>query len=125
MMVVADRPHPRAPPGPDARTGGEPRSKESSISCCREAKDGELVAAILAGERAGFTELVRRYQGPLLRFAMVFVRDRAVAEEVVQDVWVGALDGLGAFEGRASFKAWLFRIAANMANVRRKREARS
>jgi RNA polymerase sigma-70 factor (ECF subfamily) len=83
------------------------------------------VDAILAGERAAFAELVRRYQESLLRLAMLFVRDCAVAEEVVQDAWLGALDGLGVFERRASLKAWLFRIATNIAKTRREREARS
>lgn len=125
MGAVGDRADEKqssqAATAPDAEpgVGGPP-------SCCYpEAKDGELIDAVLAGDRKGFAELVRRYQGPLLRLVTVFVRDRAVAEEVVQDAWLGALDGLEGFERRASFKAWLFRIASNTARLRREREARS
>ncbi len=87
--------------------------------------DGEIVTRVLGGDRAAFTELVRRYHGPLLRLALALVRDRGLAEEIVQDVWLGALDGLSGFEGRASFKTWLFRILTNRARTRGAREARS
>ena len=87
--------------------------------------EGEIVARVRAGDRAAFGELVRRYHGPLLRLALVFVRDRALAEEVVQDTWLGALDGLAGFEGRAALKTWIFRILANRAKTRGAREARS
>ena len=61
----------------------------------------------------------------MLRVAMLFVRSRAVAEEVVQDTWVGVLDGIGRFEGRSSFKTWLFRILTNTAKTRGERESRT
>ena len=85
----------------------------------------EMVARVLRGERTAFAELVRRYHGPLLRLALAFVRNQALAEEVVQDTWLGVLDGLGAFEGRASLKTWIFRILTNRAKTRGAREARS
>jgi RNA polymerase sigma-70 factor, ECF subfamily len=125
MSAVADRPDQK--PSPEAATApdAEP-SRGGTVTCCyREAQDGELIDVVLAGDRRGFAELVRRYQGPLLRLVFVFVRDRAVAEEVAQDAWLAALDGLEGFERRASFKAWLFRIASNTARLRREREARS
>jgi RNA polymerase sigma-70 factor (ECF subfamily) len=68
---------------------------------------------------------VDRYHGPLLRLAATIVRDRAVAEEVVQDAWIGVLRGVGRFEGRSSLKTWLFRILANTALTRARREGRS
>jgi len=56
---------------------------------------------------------------------MTYVRSRAVAEEVVQETWIGVLRGIDRFEGRSSFKTWLFRILANTAKTRGAREARS
>jgi hypothetical protein len=74
----------------------------------RAATDDELlVQRLLERDEAAFEELIDRYHGPLVRLALVFVRDRAVAEEVVQDTWVGVLNGLGSFEGRSSLKTWI------------------
>jgi RNA polymerase sigma-70 factor (ECF subfamily) len=87
--------------------------------------DTRLVASLRAGEEQAFMELVQRYGASMLRVAMLFVRTRAVAEEVVQDTWVGVLDGIGRFEGRSSFKTWLFRILTNTAKTRGERESRS
>jgi RNA polymerase sigma-70 factor (ECF subfamily) len=84
-----------------------------------------LVAALRAGDERAFMELVDRYGPSMLRVAMRFVRTRAVAEEVVQDAWVGVLDGIGRFEGRSSFKTWLFRILTNTAQTRGARESRT
>lgn len=87
--------------------------------------DSELVRRIQAGDRGAFAALVRRHGGALLRFARVFVRDQPVAEEVVQETWMAVLEGLDAFEGRASFKTWVYRILANRARTRAVRESRS
>lgn len=86
--------------------------------------DAELIRRIRAGDRTAFTGLVRRHGGALLRLARVLVHHETVAEEVVQDTWVAVLDGLEGFEGRASFKTWLYRILANRARTRASREGR-
>lgn len=87
--------------------------------------DRRLVAALATGDESAFAELLDRYHLPLVRLATVYVRDRAVAEEVVQETWIGVLRGLHRFEGRSSFKTWLFRILTNQAKRRGAREARS
>ena len=89
-----------------------------------EASDDVLVASVLAGQDAAFAALVTRYQGPLLRLARNFVRDTSLAEDVVQDTWIGLLRGVEKFEGRSTFKTWLFRVLANRARSRAVREAR-
>lgn len=88
-------------------------------------QDQALVQRLLAGDEAAFAELLDRYHGMLLRLALVYVSSRAVAEEVVQETWVGVLDGLHAFEGRSSLKTWIFRILTNRAKIRGVREGRS
>ena len=87
--------------------------------------EAALVARLRAGDRLAFTELVGRHGGALLRLASAFVRDRSVAEEVVQDAWLAALDGLAAFEARSSLRTWLLSILANKARNRAVREGRS
>jgi DNA-directed RNA polymerase specialized sigma24 family protein len=44
--------------------------------------------------------------------------DASAVDDVVQDTWMGVLHGLANFEGRASFKTWLFRILVNRARTR-------
>jgi RNA polymerase sigma-70 factor (ECF subfamily) len=86
--------------------------------------EGALLAALRAGEERAFEELVKRYHGPLIKIALMYVRDRAVADEVVQETWLAALEGIDRFEGRSSLKTWLFRIATNRAKTRAVREGR-
>ncbi len=81
--------------------------------------------ALRAGDREAYDELVERYTPVLLRVASLFTPSRAVAEEVVQDTWVGVLRGIDAFQGRSSLKTWLFRILTNTAKTRGARERRT
>ena len=87
--------------------------------------DTSLVQALRTGNEAAFVDLVDRYHAGLVRLAMLYVHDRAVAEDVAQETWVGVLGGLGRFEGRSSLKTWLFRILVNCARTRAVRERRS
>ena len=87
--------------------------------------DGALVERLRAGDEAAFSELLQRYSGALLRFVRMYVPSTAVAEEVVQETWLGVLAGLDRFEGRSSLRTWLFRIALNRARTRGSRERRT
>jgi RNA polymerase sigma-70 factor (ECF subfamily) len=88
-------------------------------------EDARLVEALRAGDEAAFRELVARHHASLVRLALVFVRSRAVAEEVAQETWLALLEGLERFEGRSSLKTWLFRILTNIAKTRAQRERRT
>ncbi|HWJ45647.1 MAG TPA: sigma-70 family RNA polymerase sigma factor, partial [Gaiellaceae bacterium] len=72
-----------------------------------------------------FVALMRMYGGSMLHVARMYVSTRAVAEEVVQEAWLGVVRGIDRFEGRSSLKTWLFRIVVNTAKTRGVREARS
>ena len=84
-----------------------------------------LLDGLRAGDEAAFGTLVRLHGPAMLRVAQLYVRSRAVAEEVVQEAWIGVLDGVGRFEGRSSLKTWIFRILANKAKTRAVREGRT
>src|SRR5262249_31368223 len=86
--------------------------------------DSQLLAAVREGNETAFVHLVERYHSALLRFARLYV-DAAAADDVVQDTWIGVPPGLANFEGRASFKTWLFRILVNRARTRAARNART
>ena len=87
--------------------------------------DAQLLAALRAGDEQAFATLVRRHHAAMLRLASSFVPNVAVAEEVVQDTWVGVLRGIEGFEGRSSFRTWLFRILVNRARTAGARERRT
>jgi RNA polymerase sigma-70 factor (ECF subfamily) len=89
------------------------------------ADDAELVDRLRAGEEGAFVELVARYQAPLLRLAEVTVGSRAVAQEVTQDTWLAVVRGVDRFEGRSSFKTWLFHILLNRARSAASKEQRA
>jgi RNA polymerase sigma-70 factor, ECF subfamily len=87
--------------------------------------DADLLARLRAGDEQAFVILVQRYRESMLQLAACYVPSRAVAEEVVQDTWLGVLRGLGGFEERASVRTWLFRILVNRARTAGARERRS
>ena len=87
--------------------------------------DTAVVAGLRRGDEDVFTFVVGAYSNQLLRLAQDFVRTRSVAEEVVQETWLAVLDGIDRFEGRSSFKTWLFRILVNKAKTRGVRESRT
>jgi RNA polymerase sigma-70 factor (ECF subfamily) len=87
--------------------------------------DEDLLGRLRAGDERAFVTLVQRYHDAMLRVASSFVPNAAVAEEVVQDTWLGVLRGLGGFEGRSTFRTWLFRILVNRARTAGVRERRT
>src|SRR5215207_9078546 len=89
------------------------------------AEEAELLARLRQGDERAFEALVDRHYGTMLAVARGYVKSRAVAEEVVQEAWVGVLKGLDRFEGRSSLRTWIIRIVANIAQTRGAREARS
>jgi RNA polymerase sigma-70 factor (ECF subfamily) len=89
------------------------------------AEERDLLQRLRAGDRAAFSTLVTRHGGALLRLATAFVKDRAVAEEVVQDAWLAALEHLDGFEGRSALRTWLFQVVANRARTRLARDGRT
>jgi len=87
--------------------------------------DAALLVRLRAGDEAAFMELVDRYGPLMLRIARTYVPTQAVAEEVVQEAWLGVLQGLDRFEERSSLKTWILRIVINRARTRGERERRS
>jgi RNA polymerase sigma-70 factor (ECF subfamily) len=87
--------------------------------------DQAVVAALRRGDERAFAELVDRYHAAMVRLALAWVPDRAAAEDVAQEAWLGMLRGLDGYAERASLKTWLFGILVNCARARRRRERRS
>ncbi len=89
-----------------------------------ESADHALVQRLLAQDDAALHDLARRYYSTMLRLALNFVATSDEAEDVIQETWVAVLNGIHNFEGRSSFKTWLFRILLNRARTHGKRAAR-
>jgi RNA polymerase sigma-70 factor, ECF subfamily len=88
-------------------------------------REAELLARLRAGDERAFESLVETYHGTMIAVARTYVKTGDVAEEVVQEAWLGVLKGLDRFEGRSSLKTWILRILVNTAMTRGGREART
>lgn len=77
--------------------------------------DIELVQQVKEGDQLAYSELVKRHQKVLFRVVLKFCRDMDLAEDVLQESFIKAYQKIHQFEGRSSFKSWLFRIAINTA----------
>ena len=87
--------------------------------------DDDLVRRLRAGDESAFSELITAYHPSLVRLAMSFVPNRAIAEDVAQDTWLAVLKGLDNFQGRSSLKTWIFHILVNRARTTGVREQRT
>jgi RNA polymerase sigma-70 factor, ECF subfamily len=86
--------------------------------------DDDLLRRLRAGDQDAFAQLVRDLSPALLRVVRMYVPNAAVAEDVVQETWLGVVKGLDRFEGRSSLRTWIFTIAVNRARTRGEREQR-
>lgn len=87
--------------------------------------EATLVAQLAAGDRTAFECVYRRHNSSMLRMCEGLVRNRATAEEIVQDTWVAVLKGIGGFEGRSSLAGWIFAILVNKSRSRAQRDGRT
>jgi RNA polymerase sigma-70 factor (ECF subfamily) len=87
--------------------------------------DAVVLAALRQGDEEAFGALIARFHPSMLRVARSYVATREAAEDVVQETWLGVINGLARFEERSSLKTWIFRILVNRAKTRGEREARS
>ena len=79
---------------------------EADLNTLERVKNGDLNA---------FSELVMKHQKSMLRLALRVVQDLTLAEDVVQESFIKAYQKVSSFEGRSSFKSWLFQITLNTA----------
>ncbi|MGN6652601.1 RNA polymerase sigma factor [Trinickia sp.] len=90
----------------------------------QHADDRALAAAIGAGERDAFVQLMRRYNRRLYRLARATLRDDADAQDALQDAYLAAYRSIGTFRGDAQLSTWLSRLVVNACLARLRRDAR-
>ena len=89
--------------------------------------DAALLARARSGDFAAFEQLVTQYERSIFSATMRILGNRADAQEIVQDTFLSVLQHLEGFEGRSTFRTWLFRIATNHAlkRLRKRRGLRT
>lgn len=75
--------------------------------------DAHLVAAVLGGDEAAFTLLMRRHKDALYRLVRRYVGEPEESYDLVQEAFVSAWESLASFDRTRSFPTWLKRIALN------------
>jgi RNA polymerase sigma factor (sigma-70 family) len=86
--------------------------------------DVSVARRIALGDRAAFAQLMRRHNQRLYRLARAVLRDRAEAEDALQDAYLQAYRGLNQFRGEASLATWLSRLVLNECLARMRRSTR-
>lgn len=87
--------------------------------------DGECVRRVQRGDTDAFEILVTRHQKAIFNLLYRMLGEYDEATEFAQEVFLSAYKSIGQFRGEAGFSTWLYRIAVNHANTRRKSMARS
>ncbi|WP_062269443.1 RNA polymerase sigma factor [Endozoicomonas arenosclerae] len=77
--------------------------------------DRMLVDAILSGNQRAFQTLVERYQGMVATIVIGMLGDASEAEDVAQETMIRVYHSLASYQGDASLKTWITRIAMNLA----------
>lgn len=91
----------------------------------RYQEEEALVAALRCGDAGAFDELHRRLSPLMLAIALRYAGSRSLAEDIVQDTWLGVVQGIARFEGRSTLRTWILRILEYRARAARSKEGRS
>ena len=79
-----------------------------------DSPDEELMLAYGGGDAGAFETLYARHRGGLFRFVRRAVKDRGIAEELFQEIWVRVIESRGRYAPKARFTTWLYTIAHNL-----------
>jgi RNA polymerase sigma factor (sigma-70 family) len=87
-----------------------------------EVDDRRLVSRASGGDRDALEQLVQRHQAWVYNIAVRMLAHPHDAEDATQEIFIKAVTRLSSFEGRSSFRTWLYRIAVNhVLNMKRGR----
>lgn len=75
--------------------------------------DEQLIAAYLQGDKEALNFLIKRYLKLIFNYALSFVKDTAMAEDLTQEVFVKVWKKIKGFDKKYKFKNWLYAIAKN------------
>jgi len=78
-------------------------------------RDAELMLRVRDGNEAAFALLLERHRAPVVHFLFRMIQNRAISEELAQEVFLRVYRSRGTYEPTAKFTTWLFRIATHLA----------
>ena len=78
-------------------------------------RDAQLMLRVRDGDETSFALLLERHRGPVVNFLYRMVQNRAVSEELAQEVFLRVYRSRQSYEPAARFTTWLFRIATHLA----------
>lgn len=78
-------------------------------------RDAQLMLRVRDGDEQSFGVLLEKHRNPVIHFVFRMVQDKAVAEELSQEVFLRVYRSRGTYEPTAKFTTWLFRIATHLA----------
>ena len=76
--------------------------------------DAQLMLQFKAGDLRAFERLFARHMRPIVNFAYKFVRNREIAEELTQEIFIRVHDAAAGYRPEAKFTTWLYKIATNV-----------
>src|SRR5579863_7088180 len=77
--------------------------------------DAELMLRVKDGDGISFALLLNKYRASIIHFLYRMVQDRAISEELAQEVFLRVYRSRETYEPTAKFTTWLFRIATHLA----------
>ena len=76
--------------------------------------DCEIITRCQRGDKAAFRGIVQSYQRMVFSLALKMLADEEEAKDVVQETFIKVWQHIGDYDGRRSFKTWLYTIAARL-----------
>ncbi|HYF15926.1 MAG TPA: sigma-70 family RNA polymerase sigma factor [Phycisphaerales bacterium] len=92
----------------------QPQPAQTAHADADDAADLRIIASIKAGDSAGWSALVARYQDRVFATCVRMIHDREVAGDLAQEAFVKIIQGVGQFDGRAKFSTWVYRVTMNV-----------
>ncbi len=99
-------------------TGPVGRAARATLHSQEALRDEALVRRFNSGDEDAFAQIIAHHRGRIFAIAFPLLRNRADADEIVQDTFVRAYRGLARFRGDAALGTWLHRIALNLSHNR-------
>jgi RNA polymerase sigma-70 factor (ECF subfamily) len=101
-------------------SSGVQPSSDSGVNKDMEAvaaleRDAQLMLRVREGDEVSFALLLERHRAPVVNFLYRMVQNRAVSEELAQEVFLRVYRSRETYEATAKFTTWLFRIATHLA----------